>query len=94
MMLLSGSIGEEESMTKRSDDVLRGPLAAHAKRRPTLFLYSEADIARLMAAARDLRSPLRSVTLETLIGLLAVTGLRVGEAIRLNREDVDLEGGS
>lgn len=29
-MLLSGSIGEEESMTKRSDDVLRGPLAAHA----------------------------------------------------------------
>ncbi len=60
-------------------------------RRPEPFLYSEADVTRLMEAARTVRSPLRSATLETLIGLLAVTGLRVGEVIRLNREDVDYE---
>ena len=42
-----------------------------------------------MAAARRLRPPLRAATFETLIGLLACTGLRVGEAIRLDRDDVD-----
>jgi len=62
--------------------------------RPEPFLYREPDVLALMAAARRLRSPLRAATFETLIGLLAVTGLRVGEAIRLDRVDVDLEHGS
>jgi len=43
----------------------------------------------LMAAARQLTPPLRSATFETLIGLLAVTGLRIGEAMRLDRADLD-----
>lgn len=64
-----------------------------ARRRPAPFLYSDAHITALMTAARGLRSPLRSATLETFIGLLAVTGLRVGEAIRLDRDDVDFEQG-
>ncbi len=54
------------------------------------YLYSEGDLAKLMAAARGLRSPLRAATFETLVGLLFVTGIRVGEAIRLDRQDVDL----
>ncbi|MGO9751763.1 MAG: tyrosine-type recombinase/integrase, partial [Solirubrobacteraceae bacterium] len=33
--------------------------------------------------------PLQAASYQTLIGLLAVSGLRVGEAIRLNRDDVD-----
>jgi integrase len=57
------------------------------------YLYSDADIAALMAAARELRSPLRAATFETLIGLLAVSGLRIGEALRLDRGDVDLHDG-
>ncbi len=57
------------------------------------YLYSEADIAALMAAARQFRSPLRAATFETLVGLLAVTGLRIGEALRLDRDDVDLAEG-
>lgn len=61
--------------------------------RVTPFLYSDADIAALMAAARALRSPLRAATFETLVGLLAVTGLRIGEALRLDRDDVDLVEG-
>jgi integrase/recombinase XerD len=61
--------------------------------RATPYLYSDVDIAALMAAARSLRSPLRAVTLETLVGLLAVTGLRIGEALRLDRDDVDLVEG-
>ncbi|MGH3755947.1 MAG: tyrosine-type recombinase/integrase [Pseudonocardiaceae bacterium] len=57
------------------------------------YLYSDTDIAALMAAARELRSPLRAATYETLVGLLAVTGLRIGEAIGLDRDDVDLGAG-
>jgi integrase len=57
------------------------------------YLYSDADITALMTAARQLRSPLRAVTFETVIGLLAVSGLRIGEALRLDRDDVDLDDG-
>jgi integrase/recombinase XerD len=52
------------------------------------YLYSDAQVEAIMAAARSLRSPLLAHTYETLIGLLAVTGLRIGEAIRLSRDDV------
>ena len=61
--------------------------------RATPYLYSDAQIAALMGAARQFRSPLRAATFETLIGLLAVTGLRIGEALRLDRDDVDLADG-
>jgi integrase len=46
-----------------------------------------------MVAARDLRSALRAATFETLVGLLAVTGVRIGEALRLDRGDVDMDEG-
>jgi len=62
-------------------------------RRATPYLYSDADITALIAAAACLRFPLRAATYQTLIGLLAVTGMRVGEAIRLDRTDADLAAG-
>jgi integrase len=58
--------------------------------RATPYLYSGEDIAALMHAARQLNTPLIASTYETLIGLLAVTGLRLGEALNLERADVDL----
>lgn len=61
--------------------------------RATPYLYSDADIAALITAAAGLRFPLRTATYQTLIGLLAVTGMRVGEAIRLDRADLDLAAG-
>jgi integrase/recombinase XerD len=62
-------------------------------RRATPYLYSDDDITALIAAAARLRFPLRTATYQTLIGLLAVTGMRVGEAIRLDRPDADLDVG-
>jgi integrase len=62
-------------------------------RRATPYLYHNTDIVPLMAAARSLRSTLRVATFETLVGLLAVTGVRIGEALRLDRSDVDLSEG-
>jgi len=57
------------------------------------YLYSADEITSLMADAAQLRLPLMAHTYETLIGLLASSGLRVGEAIRLERVDVDLARG-
>lgn len=61
--------------------------------RITPYVYSEAEITALMAAARALRPALRAARHETLIGLLAVTGARPAEALGLDRADVDLGNG-
>ncbi|MGH2848818.1 MAG: tyrosine-type recombinase/integrase [Thermoleophilaceae bacterium] len=58
------------------------------------YIYTDAEIAALMAAARGLRPRLRAARHETLIGLLAVTGMRPGEALALDRQDVDLRHGA
>jgi integrase len=62
-------------------------------RRPKPFLFRPHQLQALMRAAQEsgLHGALRPYTLSTLIGLLASTGLRVGEAIRLTMADVHLE---
>ena len=62
-------------------------------RRATPYIYSSAEIAALMTAARALRNPLKAATFETLIGLLAVTGMRGSEAMRLDDGDLDAGAG-
>lgn len=60
-------------------------------------IYSIDEIRLMMRQARLLptfRSPLRPLTYETLVGLIACTGLRVREAIRLRVGDVDFNGGT
>lgn len=66
-------------------------LLPHHYRRVTPYLFSDEEIERLMEAADALRPALRALTWRTLIGLLAVTGLRVSEACGLDRADVDLD---
>jgi integrase len=68
-------------------------LIARPGRRRVPFLYTDAELAALLAATDAIRSPLRAATYRTLIGLLAVSGLRVGEAIGADRDDLDLEHG-
>ena len=58
------------------------------------YLYSPAEISALMSAADGLAPAMRAMTWRTLIGLLAVTGIRQGEACRLKRDDVDLDAGT
>jgi integrase len=58
------------------------------------YLYSAEEIAALMHAASGLTPAIRAATWRTLIGLLAVTGMRQGEACRLGRDDADLETGA
>ena len=57
------------------------------------YIYSEEQVAALIETAGRLRWSHRVATYRTLIGLLAVTGMRIGEAIRLDRGDIDLGAG-
>jgi integrase/recombinase XerD len=70
----------------------KGLLPSRASRL-TPYLFSSAEITALMVAARALAHPLRAASFEALIGLMAITGLRTGEAMALDRADVDLEEG-
>lgn len=62
-------------------------------RRAQPHIYSAGEIAALVRAAGRLRRRMRPHTCVALFGLLASTGLRVGEALGLKREHVDLEAG-
>lgn len=54
------------------------------------FIYTDDEVLALLEQARcSIPQPLRAATMETLIGLLAASGLRVGEALRLDRGDID-----
>jgi integrase/recombinase XerD len=62
-------------------------------RRPP-FIYTDEELLALLEQARaSIGQPLRAATMQTLIGLLASSGLRVGEALRLDRDDVDWSDG-
>ena len=70
-------------------------LLPHRFHRKGPYLYTDEEIARLIAAAKKLRSRqgLRAATYATLFGLLAVTGMRMSEPLALDRDDVDLTRG-
>lgn len=81
-----------EPRTEIPDEPIFGPepgrLAPH--------IYKEEEIVELLAAAKAMHpaGSLRSVTYQTLFGLLASTGLRISEALALRDADVDLRSGT
>lgn len=64
-------------------------------RRARPYIYSNEEIRRIVEVAAELPSTygLRALTSSTLFGLIAVTGLRINEALSLDVADVDLEAG-
>jgi integrase/recombinase XerD len=70
-------------------------LLPHRPGRAHPYLYSDDEVRKLLRAARQLPSThgLRGPTYHGLLGLLAVTGLRISEARNLQTEDVDLKEG-
>ena len=74
-----------------ADPVPGGLIPARIARRVP-YLYSGEETARLMAAAAALPSPMLAASMRTLIGLLASTGIRSGEALALDACDLDTDG--
>ena len=66
-------------------------LLPYSHQRPKPYIYTEEEISRLIAAAKALpcRKDFRGSTYSTLFSLIWVTGLRISEALGLDREDVD-----
>ena len=72
------------------------PVDLLTARRPRVapYIYASEEITALMHAAGQLTPPLRAASYQTVIGLMATTGLRLGEALGLDRHDVDLHDGA
>lgn len=84
------------SASDRHTEIPPPDLLPYRPVRAVPHIYSEAEIRRLLQAARRLRSSsgLRAATYTTLLGLLVVSGLRIGEAVALDEPaDVDLRSG-
>lgn len=64
-------------------------LLPRKRRRAEPYLYTDAEVVALMEASETLRFPLNRATYKTVIGLLATTGVRIGELIALDRDDLD-----
>lgn len=80
------------SATDPRTEIPSPALLPYRAQRASPYLYSDAEIGQLLQAAEHLPSPtgLRAHTYVTAFGLLAVTGMRVGELVRLDDKDVDL----
>ncbi|PTQ62961.1 site-specific recombinase XerD [Sphingomonas sp. PP-CE-3G-477] len=62
-------------------------------KRPRPHIYSDTEVGAIVAAATELPSiyGLRGLTCSTLFGLVAITGLRISEALALDRDDIDID---
>ena len=70
-----------------------GLIGLRRQRRPP-FIYTDEQVLALMQRARTaIRQRLVAATYETLIGLLAATGMRISEAIKLDDADIDRQQG-
>ena len=61
--------------------------------RATPYIYSDAEISAIIAAAGTLRPRFRAATYQALISLLAASGVRIGEALSFDRGDLDADDG-
>lgn len=70
-------------------------LLPYRTKRATPYIYSNDEILQILKAARDIppSTGLRPWTYYSLFGLMAVTGMRISEVIRLDSTDVDLKQG-
>lgn len=79
------------TVDERTEVPPAGLLLYRRQRKPPYF-YTDQQVIHLVQAARKLPSVegLKGPTLSTLLGLVAVTGMRIGEAVALERQHVDL----
>jgi integrase len=66
---------------------------SHQARRSTPYIYTPGEVTALLNAARELRRFERSRIYPVVFGLLAATGMRVGELLALDTDEVDLDAG-
>jgi integrase len=80
------------ALDARTEVPRRELLPRSSSRKLIPYIYTDADICALIRSTQILDG-LKQMTYATLIGLLATTGMRVGEAIALDRQDVNVSAG-
>jgi integrase/recombinase XerD len=75
-----------------ASEILPNNLLVARSHRPTPYLYSSEEVAALIHAAGTITAPLLAATMQAVISLIAASGMRIGEALALDRGDVDLDG--
>lgn len=89
-MTIARGFARHLSGTDPATEVPPPGMIGHRQHRRVPYIYTESDITTLTVLARqEIRAPLRAATLATMIGLLDAAGLRIGEAITLDRRDID-----
>ncbi|PYT75686.1 MAG: integrase [Acidobacteria bacterium] len=83
------------SATEPLTEIPPADLLPHRYRRKPPHIFSDEEIERLLRKTQQLPSPkgLRADTFTTLFGLLVVTGMRVSEALGLEKPDIDFDHG-
>jgi integrase len=74
-------------------EVPRKNLLPYQVKRCTPYLYSDKEVEDMITAAYTLNGPIKPHVFASIIGLLAATGMRVGEVIALDRTDVNQSEG-
>lgn len=94
LTVIRGFLRHLSGLDGATDVPAPGLLGPTGHRKPP-HVYSDEEIAALLAAVAGLApvDGLRQHCYRTLFGLLACTGLRIGEALALSCADVDLDGG-
>lgn len=72
-----------------ANEIPPSDVLAYHYRRVTPHVFTPEQIEQLIVAADGLQPAMRAATWRTLLGLLAVTGMRISEACNLNHDDID-----
>ena len=62
-------------------------------KRPAPFIFTSGDLTAVTAACAGLRPAMRAAACTALFGLIAVTGVRIGEALTIPAGGIDLDAG-
>ena len=93
LLVVRGFAGYLAGIDPRTEVPPTGLIRLRRHRRPP-FIYTDEQVLALMERARTaIRQRLVAATYETLIGLLAATGMRISEAIKLDNTDIDWQHG-
>lgn len=89
-----GFVRHAQTEDSRHEVPSAGIFACNSRRRPTPFIFSSDQVRALLDAAQRLgpKETYRPLLYQTLFGLLAVTGMRISEALALRRADMSTDG--
>lgn len=89
LTVIRGFAGFVHANCPADGDLIPAGLLPGRVERPVPYLYAPDQIGALMSGACALRPLIRGLTLSTVIGLMAATGIRISEALAMDTTSID-----